>query len=388
MPTDPPSGRSRRARRLVALGAIALAVTGGSACTGSADPGPTTPRLQLAWQGVTLPGGAEPTSLVGAGNTVVVVGRSDGAPRMFVLTDDLAVRRVDLVGHGVYAATANWVDLAVEGPQVLALGRATGGAHGLPRWTVWSGSTERVEEHPQPFETFGGPRSGGLAGVALGAGRALVVGSWDDGGPGLDAAVWGVSGTTWERRGKASTALASTATRLVQPAAAAVTSTGVYLVGSTTELGGDHVVLGATAWTAPHPEGPWTRVDLPATTTSSRATGLSCDSTGCWVVGLDGDTAVLWRLDHTRARRVTLPRDAPASPGPAAIVAAVAAVGGQVWIATSTDDQSQLLRRDASGSWTVFDGPAGQPARLALWGHRVGLVSTTVGGSRFAVASP
>jgi hypothetical protein len=385
MPTEPLRGRSRSARRLVALAASAVALTGGSACTGSPEPGPTTPRLQLAWQGVTLPDGAEPTSLVGAGSTVVVAGRSDGAPRMFVVADDLAVRRVDLVGHGVYAATANWVDLAVDGPQVLALGRATGGAHGLPRWTVWSGSTTRVEERPQPFETFGGPRSGGLAGVALGSGSALVVGSWDDGGPGLDAAVWGVSGATWERRGKTSRALASTATELVQPAAAAVTSTGVYLVGSTTDLGGDKVVLGATAWAAPHPDGPWTTVDLPATTTSSRATGLSCDGTGCWVVGLDGEAVVLWRLDDARARRVTLPRDAPASHGR---VAAVAAMSGQVWVATSTDGRSQLLRRDASGSWTVFDGPAGQPARLALWGHRVGLVSITDSASRFAVAAP
>ena len=200
MPTEPPSGRSRSTRWLVALVTTAFAVTGGSACTGSPTPGPATPRLQLAWQGVTLPDGAEPTSLVGAGSTVVVVGRSDGAPRMFVLSDDLAVRKVDLVGHGVYAATANWVDLAVDGPHVLALGRASGGAHGLPRWTVWSGSAERVEEHPQPFETFGGPRSGGLAGVAFGSGKALVVGSWDDGGPGLDAAVWGVSGTTGNAR--------------------------------------------------------------------------------------------------------------------------------------------------------------------------------------------
>ncbi|TPG16887.1 hypothetical protein [Pedococcus bigeumensis] len=354
MPTDPPSGRSRSARWFVPLVAIALAVTGGTACTGSPEPGPTTPRLKLAWQGVTLPDGAEPESLAGAGNTVVVGGRSDGAPRMFVLRDDLAVRRVDLVGHGVYAATATWVDLAIDGPQVLALGRASGGAHGLPRWTVWSGSTQRVEEQPQPFETFGGPRSGGLAGVALGSGRALVVGSWDDGGAGLDAAVWGVSGTSWGRTGMTSGALASTATRLVQPAAAAVTSTGVYLVGSTTDLGGDDVVLGASAWTAPHPEGPWTRVDLPATTTSSRATGLSCDSTGCWVVGLDGDAVALWRLDPDRAARVTLPRDASSSPGR---VAAVAAVSGQVWVATSVQDGSQLLRRDAEGSWTVFDGP-------------------------------
>jgi hypothetical protein len=369
----------------VALAAIALAVTGPSACTGVPAPGPTTTRLELAWQAVRLPDGAEPTSLVGADRTVVVAGQSDGAPRMFVLTDDLAVRRVDLVGHGVYAATAELVDLAVDGPEVLALGRATGGAHGLPRWTLWSGSTERVEEHPQPFETFGGPRSGGLAGVALGSGSALVVGAWDDGGPGLDAALWDASGTTWARRGMASRALASTATRLVQPAAAAVTSSGVYLVGSTTDLGGGQVVLGATAWTAPHPDGPWARVDLPATTTSARASGLSCDGAGCWVVGLDGDTVALWRLDEAGARRVILPRDVPSSPGR---VAAVAAVSGQVWVATSTDDRSQLLRRDVSGSWTLFDGPAGQPARLALWGHRVGLVSVSGDTSRLAVATP
>ncbi len=370
----------------MALAAVAVAVTGASGCTGTPETDPTTPTRQLEWQAVRLPNGAEPTSLASAGDMLVVGGRLGQAPQLFALSDDLAVREVELVGHGAYAATADWVDLAVDGSQVLALGRATGGAHGLPRWTVWSGSTTKVEEHPQPFETFSGPRSGGLAGVALGAGRGLVLGSWDDGGPGLDAAVWEVSGTTWRRTGVTSKTLASTATRLVQPAAAAVTSAGAYLVGSTTELGGNQVVLDASAWTAPDPEGPWTRVALPATTTSSRATGLSCDRIGCWVVGLDGDTVALWRLDHAGARPVILPRGAPSSPGR---VAAVATASGQTWVATSTDDgRSQLLRRDATGSWTVFDGPVGQPLRLGLWGHRIGLVSTAGGTSRLTVASP
>lgn len=399
-PSDPPSGRlsgrlkGNRTCRFsvpvaVALAAAAVvAVVGGASCT-SSRPGPkpptTPPTGQLTWQAVRLPGDSEPTSLDGAGDSAVVGGRSEGAPRMFVLSGSLAARPVDLVGHGVYAATASWVDVAVDGSRVLALGRATGGAHGLPRWTVWSGSTERVEEHPQPFETFSGPRSGGLAGVALRAGTSLVLGTWDDGGPGLDTAVWAARGTSWQRVGRTSSALASTATQLPQPAAAAVAPQGIHLVGSTTQLAGDHVVLGAVAWTSPRPEGPWTGIDLPATSDSSRATGLSCDGTGCWVIGLDGDAPTLWRLEGSGVRRVALPPGTVAATGR---VAEVAATADQVWLATAgDDDRARLLRREASGSWTVFDGPSGQPVQLALWGDRIGLLTKVGTTSRLTVAA-
>ena len=36
-----------------------------------------------------------------------------------------------------------------------------GGAYANFRWTVWTGSTQRLDEYPQTFETFGGQSAGG-----------------------------------------------------------------------------------------------------------------------------------------------------------------------------------------------------------------------------------
>ena len=194
---------------------------------------PTPSPRPMPWVAVDLPDRALPL-LVRAGDGVVLVATRTGERASMYRLDGPGAGSpapVRLAPHSVYAPGARWVDLATDGTRVLAWVAPRAGAHGLPRWTVWDGTPERLVEQPQPFETFGGPRSGGLAAVGLGR-SAVLAGTWDDGGPGLDARLWtDPSPQAWERL-PADTALASTSRLLPQPTAVAWSSTRLLLAGS------------------------------------------------------------------------------------------------------------------------------------------------------------
>ena len=65
-----------------------------------------------------------------------------------------------------------------------------GGAHANPRWTVWAGSPQRLDEYPQTFETFGGQSAGGLLDIVFTSDGPVIAGSWAAMEGGLDTAVW------------------------------------------------------------------------------------------------------------------------------------------------------------------------------------------------------
>ena len=333
-----------------------------------------------------LPAGALPL-LVRAGEGVVLVATRTGErASMYRVAGPGAASSatpapVTLVPLSVYAPGARWVDLATDGSRVLAVGRASGGAHGLPRWTVWDGTPERLVERPQPFETFGGPRSGGLAAVGLGR-EAVLAGTWDDDGPGLDARLWTeTTAHAWERLPVASP-LASTDRLLPQPAAVAGSTTRLLVAGSVTDLGaGSDVVTRATAWTAPTASGPWTRHDLPTQSSSARATGAACAGDTCWVVGLDGDAPSAWEVTPAAVTRLPLPEVAT-TPGLPPVLAVAA---GSVWVAMAGRDDVVLSRQEGS-RWVAVQGPPGRPVSLAASPGRLDLVTGTAAGTRLWTA--
>jgi hypothetical protein len=340
----------------------------------------------MRWAAADLPVGTSPLLVRAAEGVVLVATRTGERASMYRVAGPGGGRgagppaAVRLEPHSVYAPDARWVDLATDGSRVLALGRASGGAHGLPRWTVWDGTPTRLVEQPQPFETFGGPRSGGLAAVGLGR-EAVLVGTWDDGGPGLDASVWTkASPMVWERL-PATAVLASTGRLLPQPAAVAWSSTRLLLAGSVTELGEGSVVTHASVWTAPTARGPWTRHDLPTRSTSARATGAACAGATCWVVGLDGDDPSAWEVAPEAVTRVPLP-EVPLTPGapPAVSVAA-----GSAWVAVAGRDHTVLALRQGGG-WLSVQGPPGRPVSLASSPGRLVLVTGTAAGTRLWTA--
>ncbi|GAA2168719.1 hypothetical protein GCM10009845_32870 [Pedococcus bigeumensis] len=361
----------------------AVLLCGAVACTGSPAPAaPPAPR-PMRWAAADLPVGTSALLVRAAEGVVLVATRSGERASMYRLATPGAgpPAAVSLEPHGVYAPGARWVDLATDGSRVLAVGRASGGAHGLPRWTVWDGTPARLVEQPQPFETFGGPRSGGLAAVGLGR-EAVLVGTWDDGGAGLDARLWTKSSpAAWERL-PATPALAGTDRLLPQPAAVAWSSTRLLVAGAVTELGeGSSVVTRAAVWTAPTARGPWTRHDLPASSTSARATGAACAGETCWVVGLDGEGPSAWVVTPGAVTRVPLP-EVPTTPGapPAVSVAA-----GSPWVAVAGRDHTVLALRQGGG-WVAVQGPPGRPVSLAASPGRLVLVTRTATGTRLWTA--
>jgi hypothetical protein len=246
---------------------------------------------------------------------------------------------------------------------------------------VWDGTPDRVVERPQPFETFGGPRSGGLASLAVGP-EDVVVGTWDDDGPGLDTRLWTrVSPRLWQRAPGA-VPLASSATLLPQPAAAAWSSDGLVVAGSVTDLGRAAVAATrATAWTAPATSGPWTRHDLPATTTSARATGVACDGERCWVVGLDGGAPAAWLLESGTVTDQDLPAVAATPDAPPS----VATTRDHTWVVLAGRDRAVLARTGGRG-WFTVEGPSGRPVSMAALPGRLCVVTATATGTRLWTA--
>ena len=139
---------------------------------------------------------------------------------LFVVDASGAARPVPLHPNSPYAKVADLVSLAARGDEVVALGAAHGGAHANPRWTVWAGSPQRLDEYPQTFETFGGQSAGGLLDIVFTSDGPVIAGTWAAMEGGLDAAIWLPRGQKWIRQESAGTALANTKEIQVAPRAA------------------------------------------------------------------------------------------------------------------------------------------------------------------------
>jgi hypothetical protein len=129
---------------------------------------------------------------------------------MFVVDASAAARRVPLHPNSPYAKVADLASLAARGDEVVAIGAAHGGAHANFRWTVWAGSTQRLDDYPQTFETFGGQSAGGLSNIVFTSDGPVIAGTWaaKEGG-GLDTASMAAPrpavdspGVRWHRAGQ------------------------------------------------------------------------------------------------------------------------------------------------------------------------------------------
>ena len=149
-----------------------------------------------------------------------------------------------------------------------------------------------------------------------------------------------------------------------------------------TALGeGAPVVTRASAWTAATASGPWTRHDLPTSSTSARATGAACAGGTCWVVGLDGDRPAAWEVAPAAVTRVALP-EVPTTPGVPPVLSVAA---GAVWIAVAGREEVVLARQEGR-AWVTVAGPPGRPVSLAASPGRLDLVTGTATGTRLWTA--
>ncbi|MFG1920421.1 hypothetical protein [Cryptosporangium sp. NPDC048952] len=264
----------------VALTMVLVAV---SACTPSSSP-------RLEWKPIGL-AGAYPRTFAVDGERVLVAGeRGRYAPAAWTVSGRSATP-VTLRPRSSYGPTADLVTATLSGDSVSFVGQRAGGAHGIPRWTIWSGTVSGgVDDLPQTFETFGGPDSLGLVALQTVGGRPLLLGNWASETP--EPAFWRSTGSKWVR------------------SATGLRSTG-FLASGLGVLGGRPVVLGhsvsggslrPTVWLGSADLTTWRAVRL-GSEPVAHALDLSCAGAVCLVaVRVPGEGISVWEVDGAARR--------------------------------------------------------------------------------------
>ena len=355
-------------RRVGILAGLALVALAG--CTPAPPAAP--PVEPQEWMQVALPDGFVGEQLLVVDGRLVVGGTQGDAPAILVGEDADDLAPIPVEATSFYGAVARWYALAADGAHLRALGGRTGGGHGNPRWSTWAGDLDGLaERHTPGLEVFGGWRGGGMVGVAVADGQAVMVGGRTGDAAGLDIAVWLEQGDAWVEQSSTGTPLGATRERLPFPTSLVSDGSNLLITGFTQRLGGGEVRVEATAWTG-GPGGPWQRVDLPSDTEESRADAASCTIGGCVVVGRGDDALRAWNVADGVATPLTVPDLAVFDDVPAP----VAWRGGTAIVAAGTVAVSADL-----DTWRVLAGPPGRPRAAAADGSALYALVTTDDGA-------
>lgn len=336
--------------------------------------GSTIELENVAWTQVELAEGFNPSVVAPApGDAVLIGGDADaagrrGAPSLLLVRNDGVGLPTQTQAKSYYGRRAEWGGLAID-PQttmVFGFGGRRGGAHTNVRWTAWAGPIRgQVSEQTQTFETFGGPQAGEIVGVLVADGQARLVGSWQGERNGLDIAVWSLHDDVWTRGSSAGTALASTESVQNSAQAAAARGKGAAIVGTITTFRDGHVTTKPGLWTSPSPDGPWTRVEIPAPDSSvGQGQAITCDSDGnCLILGVEGGILRGWTLSPDGA---IADADVPRLPidSPDGLAAPWGSAGHRVAAVPSGDGGSVVLVQTGD-SWREFTGGPGTPTGVA-----------------------
>lgn len=341
----------------------------------------------VSWSQVQLP--AEPVVVTGHGDQLLVGLRDRTAkvvPRLLLIEGDKQ-SEVELSPDpsSPYAALAVWKSIAYDGRQVLALGGAAGGAHSNVRWTVWTGTTAAVTEHPQEFNTFGGPDAGALHSAVIGPAGQALLGSWASKVSGLDAAVWLPEGTKWIRQDSAGTVLRSTPGLLPGPGDATVFGESIVQTGSQVRLAPNVVRQEAAVWTSRRLNDGWSGFALPDGGERSHGQRVTCGEKLCTVAGWVEGKLALWQFDPAKpdsARRLKgLPDIAVGdkTPLPPPVL------DGDQIVQVFADGNHVKVLRGGDDSWAVktSEGPTGDVTDARLVGRTLYLIA---GGKLWASA--
>ena len=232
---------------------------------------------------------------------------------LFAVDASGSARPVPLHPTSPYAKVADLTSVAARGEQVVALGVAHGGAHANFRWTVWAGSTQRLDEYPQTFETFGGQSAGGLLDIVTTSDGPAIAGTWaarEGGSRRCDLAAprpeVAPPGVCWHAR-------SPTPKRFRSRPARRVAAGSVMIISGSVITFGDGAEQRAAVWTWPTRSSAWLLQQLPDAGTHSEALSSRCAQT-CWVSGHADGKVALWSFDPaqvagTATRDSTLPVD-------------------------------------------------------------------------------
>jgi hypothetical protein len=362
-------GHSAMLRKLTQLRLVLLLMIMVVGCSSPEPPAATETVRELNWNRIALPESVAASSLATTSDKLLVGGRaSSGGDHPVLFTVDAAgtTRPVQLRPNSPYAKAADLVSLATRGDDVVALGAAHGGAHANFRWSVWGGSTQRLDEYPQTFETFGGWSAGGLLDIVITSESPAIAGTWASSEGGLDAAVWLPRGRKWLRQDSAGTALANTKEIQVAPRAASAADTIMIISGSVITFG-DGAEQRAAIWTWPSHNSAWVLQQLPDAGTHSEVLSSRCTQT-CWVSGHADGNVALWSFqkaqpDATATRDSTLPsmKIDTDGPGPRTVLS-----GDQPGVIFSHAGSTHLLLSDSHNGWQTFTAPAGSVLDAAI----------------------
>ena len=368
------TGDSVPRRKLTHRCLVVLLMIMALSCSNPRPPAATETVSELSWSRIALPESVAASSLAAAADNLLVGGRASSGgdhPVLFTVDASGTTQPVQVHPDSPYAKVADLGSLAARGDDVVALGVAHGGAHANFRWTVWAGSTQRLDEYPQTFETFGGQSAGGLLDIVITSEGPAIAGTWASTEGGLDAAVWLPRGQKWLRQESAGTALANTKQVQVAPRAASAAGSTMIISGSVITFG-DGAEQRAAIWTWPTHSSAWTLQQLPDAGTHSEALSTGCAQT-CWVSGHAEGNVALWSFDPAQAdgtatRDATLPsmKIDTDGPGPRTVL-----LGDRPGVIFSDAGGTRLLLSDSKDGWQIFTALAGSVLDATTIGDRL-----------------
>jgi len=279
--------------RLLTITAVLLLVAGCGSETPASAP----------FTRIDLPSGAVPTRVTADGDALIIGVREDGGPGL-LRYENGRTTEIPVTPVTPYGQVADWVSLAANGHDILAVGGKSGGAHMNVRWSVWRMRGTALSEQPQRFSAFGGYGAGALVDGVYPTSGPLLVGVWQGASGGSDGAVWTTDGTEWNRQSSAGTPLESTGDSLKFPMSATSHGADVLIAGWQLTGGRQRPVV----WTLR--DGRYTLTTLPDGGRAAMAITVSCADT-CAVAGrVDGRLAV-WRQTGSTWQRVSGVPDVP-----------------------------------------------------------------------------
>ncbi|TCB98009.1 hypothetical protein E0H26_10510 [Micromonospora zingiberis] len=367
-------------------GAIVAGVAVALASCSQPDPPPVPGPVHPAWQAMVLPAPPEMSNRVLVRDAVACGGRwyavggiagpaGENAPAAWTTSDGLVWSAVPMVPSSMYGARHLLYAVACRDGRMVALGAASGGAHGNPRTATWAQHSDGgLREAPAGFELFGGPRAVSVSRVAAGPLGWLLVGARLSG-----AAVW------TSRDGERFTvheALPELASddrgRTVAYDAVAVPA-GWLAVGAVLVPGAVPV-----AWSSSDAR-VWRRVELPGADGRGQAQRVVATGDAVLAVGPVRDGFGVWRWADSGWRWAGA--FGSGSRGALSVRALVAAGGRVVTVSIDGDGYRLWCSADGGGSWRPValpvEVPAGETALVvALRDDRLMVFADAGGGSR------
>jgi hypothetical protein len=325
-------------------GALVLCVLALASCSSSA-PSPAPPQA-VTWREVTFPAAdAAIQDVAFCDDHWLAVGGLPTGPAAWRSADGTTWTGVRLEPVSFYGKQSTIFTVACRGEDAVAVGAASGGAHGNPRTSTWRSRPDGSWlEHEPEFTQFGGQDSVGVGAAAAALGSPVswaIVGNWlgPDRSPG--PAVWrSADGAVFQRA-------------LVAPGSSARGTDIAPLAGGGWLVAGEAygATLTGASWTSPDGV-KWTPVPVggPLALVTPYAEGaLAVGAAGAWWYG-----GGAWQPrggfgDANGWRFLSLSAATPATGtgGGLAVVTAAAGASCRMW-----------TTRDGGGAWREVAMPA------------------------------